>query len=73
MRLDDAHLTLLEAQVLVRLGEGKRNAEIAAELNLAEKTVRNVVSTILDKLEVSNRTEAALLLQAERAEWEGKG
>lgn len=68
MRLRDANLTMLEARILIQIGKGKRNAEIAEELGLAEKTVRNVVSTILDKLEVSNRTEAALLLREEREE-----
>ncbi len=38
---------------------GMTNGEIGAELRLAEKTVRNYVSSILAKLEVSRRAEAA--------------
>jgi DNA-binding NarL/FixJ family response regulator len=45
--------------VLARIAEGKTNAEIAEMLILSEKTVRNHVSTILEKLELTNRIEAA--------------
>lgn len=48
-----------ELDVLVLVAEGKTNAEIAAQLNLSEKTVGNHVSTILSKLNVTNRIEAA--------------
>jgi len=45
--------------VLALIAEGKTNAEIAEALTLSEKTVRNHVSVILEKLGVSNRIEAA--------------
>lgn len=48
-----------ELQVLLLLAEGKTNAEIATALVLSEKTARNHVSTILGKLGVTNRIEAA--------------
>jgi len=41
------------------VAEGKTNAEIAEALMLSEKTVRNHVSTILEKLGITNRIEAA--------------
>ncbi|MBZ0301213.1 MAG: response regulator transcription factor, partial [Anaerolineae bacterium] len=52
-------LTDREVDVLRLLAEGKSNAEIAAVLVLSDKTIRNHVTVILDKLEVSNRVEAA--------------
>ncbi|MCB9451124.1 MAG: response regulator transcription factor [Anaerolineaceae bacterium] len=52
-------LTERELDVLRLLAEGKSNAEIAEALVLSDKTVRNHVSIILDKLQVNNRVEAA--------------
>lgn len=52
-------LTDREIDVLRLLAEGKSNAEIAHELVLSDKTVRNHVSIILDKLQMGNRVEAA--------------
>lgn len=52
-------LTEREIDVLRLLAEGKSNAEIAEVLVLSDKTVRNHISVILDKLHVSNRVEAA--------------
>lgn len=48
-----------EVEVLALVAEGKTNAEIAGALMLSEKTVRNHVSTILSKLGLTNRIEAA--------------
>jgi DNA-binding NarL/FixJ family response regulator len=48
-----------EYQILKLMAIGKTNAEIAADLFLSEKTVGNHVSTILSKLGVTNRIEAA--------------
>jgi two-component system, NarL family, response regulator DevR len=48
-----------ELQVLALVAEGKTNAEIADVLVLSEKTVRNHVSTILSKIGLTNRIEAA--------------
>jgi two-component system, NarL family, response regulator DevR len=54
-----ADLTQQEKHVLILVSEGKTNREIAKELFLGEGTVRNYVSSILSKLNVSNRAEAA--------------
>lgn len=56
-------LTAREMEVLRLLAAGKRNKEIAAQLFLTEKTVKNYISSILFKLQVNSRTEAALLAQ----------
>jgi DNA-binding NarL/FixJ family response regulator len=55
-----AQLTDREREVLKSLAQGKRNREIAEELFIAEKTVKNHVSNILWKLECNDRTQAAL-------------
>ena len=54
-----ANLSQQEKHVLVLVSEGKTNREIADALFLGEGTVRNYVSSILSKLGVSNRAEAA--------------
>ncbi len=56
-----AQLTRRELEILGLLGQGLRNREIAAGLYISEKTVKNHVSNILSKLQVNDRTEAALL------------
>lgn len=48
-----------EIEILAEVAKGKSNPEIATVLSLAEKTVRNHVSTILNKLGLTNRIEAA--------------
>jgi two-component system response regulator DevR len=48
-----------EMDVLAELARGKTNTEIGQVLNLSEKTVRNYVSTILEKLHLTNRIELA--------------
>lgn len=50
-----------ENQVLVRLGEGLTNREIAAAMGVSENVVRNLVSGVLSKLHVQRRTQAALI------------
>ena len=50
-----------EREVLGLLGRGLPNAQIAQRLYLSEGTVRNYVSAILAKLDVTDRTQAALL------------
>ena len=54
-----ADLTGQEMQVLSLIASGHTNREIAANLFLSEGTVRNYVSSVLGKLSVSNRAEAA--------------
>lgn len=56
-------LTEREEQVLRLIAEGKSTKQIAAELFLSPGTVRNYVSTILDKLGVRNRIEAISMCQ----------
>jgi len=51
-------LTKREIQVIELLAEGKNTKDIAKELLITTGTVRNYISVILDKLEVSNRIEA---------------
>ncbi|MGI5142512.1 MULTISPECIES: response regulator [unclassified Streptomyces] len=58
-------LTGRERAVLVLIAEGLSNSEIAARMHLSTGTVKDHVSAILTKLEVSSRVQAALL--AERA------
>jgi two-component system, NarL family, response regulator DevR len=53
------NLSQQERHVLLLVSEGKTNREIAKALFLGEGTVRNYVSSILSKLGVSNRAEAA--------------
>ncbi len=54
-----ANLSQQEKHVLLLVSEGRTNREIAKNLFLGEGTVRNYVSSILSKLGVSNRAEAA--------------
>ncbi|MBN1178631.1 MAG: response regulator transcription factor [Anaerolineae bacterium] len=54
-----SNLTEQELRVLSHVSEGKTNREIAEALFLGEGTVRNYVSSILGKLELTNRAEAA--------------
>jgi DNA-binding NarL/FixJ family response regulator len=53
-------LTPREAEVLARIAEGKSNREIARQLRLSEKTVKAHVSSVLAKLGVQDRTQAAV-------------
>lgn len=63
-RLDD--LSAQERRILDLLAEGVSNREIAERIGAAEKTVKNHVSTILRKLELENRTQAALFAAERR-------
>ncbi|MCR8635123.1 MULTISPECIES: response regulator transcription factor [Paenibacillus] len=55
---DDNPLTEREKQVLSLIADGKNTKEIASQLYLTTGTIRNYISIILDKLDVSNRIEA---------------
>ncbi len=57
-----AGLTAQEKKVIALIGEGLTNREIGAELFLAEKTVKNYVSSILSKLGFQSRTQAAVFI-----------
>jgi len=56
----DDPLTDREREVLALIADGASNAQIARQLGLSLKTVQNYVSRILDKLQVTDRTQAAL-------------
>jgi two-component system, NarL family, nitrate/nitrite response regulator NarL len=56
-------LTTREEQILAGLGHGLSNKEIARDLHLSEKTIKHYVGSLLNKLRVRNRVEAALLGQ----------
>jgi DNA-binding NarL/FixJ family response regulator len=57
-----ARLSPQEERILSQIADGKTNREIGDDLHLAEKTVKNYVSSILSKLEVARRAEAAAYL-----------
>jgi DNA-binding NarL/FixJ family response regulator len=54
-----AALTAQEQKILLLVAEGKTNKEIAAEVFLSDKTVKNYVSSILSKLNLERRAQAA--------------
>ena len=57
-----ARLSAQEERILGEIADGKTNGQIGTDLKLAEKTVKNYVSSILSKLEVARRAEAAAYL-----------
>lgn len=59
--IDD--LTPRERQILEGVAAGRSNKEIARDLDLTEKTVKHYMTNVLQKLQVRNRVEAALLAQ----------
>ncbi len=67
-RIDDGDASVLndlspqERRLLDHLAEGLTNRQIAERMNLAEKTVKNYVSNLLRKLNMSSRTEAAVFV-----------
>lgn len=58
-------LTERERAILDLVAQGKTNKEIAAELFLSEKTVKHYMTNVLQKLQVRNRVEAALIARKE--------
>jgi len=54
-------LTERELEILAQLGNGLNNEEIAARLHLSPGTVRNYVSSIFSKLNIADRTQAAII------------
>lgn len=55
-----ASLTNRELEVLIQVANGMFNKEIATNLNISERTVKNHISNIFKKIEVSDRTQAAV-------------
>ena len=53
-------LTKREMDILTLVSEGLLNKEIANDLNITERTVKNHLSSIFKKIEVSDRTQAAV-------------
>lgn len=60
-----SELTPRERQILEGVASGRSNKEIGRDLDLTEKTVKHYMTNILQKLQVRNRVEAALLAQRE--------
>jgi two-component system, NarL family, response regulator DevR len=61
-----AQLTAQEQKILLLVAEGKTNKEIAAEVYLSDKTVKNYVSSILSKLNLQRRAQAAAFVAKRR-------
>ena len=62
-------LTEREHQVLELVAAGLSNKEVGQRLHLTEKTIKHCMSNILQKLQVRNRVEAALLVQKAQRLW----
>ncbi|WP_052354983.1 response regulator transcription factor [Arthrobacter sp. I3] len=56
------NLTRQEMNVAVRLGKGLTNRQISQQMGLSEKTIKNMVSTLLTKLGMGRRTQIAVLI-----------
>ena len=63
-----AGLSNQEMQILAHVAEGETNREIGSALGLSEKTVRNYLSVILDKLDLTSRAQAAAYAARHRVE-----
>jgi two-component system response regulator DevR len=61
-----AQLTGQEQKILLLVAEGKTNKEIASEIFLSDKTVKNYVSSILSKLNLERRAQAAAFVAKHR-------
>ena len=61
-------LTPQEQKILLLVAEGKTNKEIAADVFLSDKTVKNYVSSILSKLNLERRAQAAAFVAKQRSE-----
>ena len=61
-------LTPQEQKILMLVAEGKTNKEIASDVFLSDKTVKNYVSSILSKLNLERRAQAAAFVAKQRSE-----
>ncbi len=66
-----ASLSPQEQRVLALIAEGKTNKEVGVHLNLSEKTVKNYLANIFDKLEVTRRAQAAAMFAKNKASLPG--
>ncbi len=66
-----AQLTAQEQKILMLVAEGKTNKEIAVEVFLSDKTVKNYVSSILSKLNLERRAQAAAFVAKHRMDRPG--
>jgi two-component system, NarL family, response regulator DevR len=75
-RHQDSRLELLSAQeraILELIGQGLTNRQIASRMFLAEKTVKNYVSSLLAKIQVHSRTQAALFIADQHVHHDVRG
>jgi DNA-binding NarL/FixJ family response regulator len=63
---ETAQLTAQEQKILLLVAEGKTNKEIASDVFLSDKTVKNYVSSILSKLNLERRAQAAAFVAKHR-------
>jgi len=61
-----AQLSAQERRVLALVADGKTNKEIAEQMGLSDKTVKNYLSNIFEKLQISRRSQAAVLYAESR-------
>ena len=66
-----SQLTTQERKILLLVAEGKTNKEIAGEIFLSDKTVKNYVSSILQKLNLERRAQAAAFVAKRRIDHGG--
>jgi DNA-binding NarL/FixJ family response regulator len=64
------NLTSREQQALEAIAYGATNREVAGRLGVTEKTVKNTLRSVFQKMDVRNRTEAVLTFH--NIEWRGK-
>lgn len=63
-----SQLSAQERRVLALVADGKTNKEIAEQMGLSDKTVKNYLSNIFEKLQISRRSQAAVLYAESRSE-----
>src|SRR5262245_36974296 len=64
-------LTTRESQILAQVARGHTNKEIARDLSLSEKTVKHHMTNLMQKLQVRNRVEAAMMFRKQAGDGDG--